>query len=213
MHGQDIQLVTVGRFGHNPLLHVAARNAESYEHRQHVFAGLRRPAAAVVQVAGGTRTGVEQGSETVARRGGRRCADPIAIEEGIADEELRFLVRGQVGQRLAKRLPRGGRHGRRATGQCLRRFLSRDAAHQDDYGEKAQHGNEMTSPNRHSGESGNPRFSTGQSLPRTRSCSPGFRVAPGMTLGGCRTSPFHKEVPVSRATQPAGSQCREPRRR
>ena len=97
-----------------------AGDAEAEEQADERLVGLeRRPAAAVVEVAGRARARVEERAEPVAALGRRRRRHPVAVEERVADEEVGALLERQVARRLAEGV--GGRveHRRLAAGERI----------------------------------------------------------------------------------------------
>src|SRR5262245_18632571 len=86
-----LQLIAVSWLGQRAAVAVPARDADPQQHLVQRLTRLGRTTTAVLEVAGGARTSVEQRAQAVARLDRGRRAHPALVEERVADEERRTV--------------------------------------------------------------------------------------------------------------------------
>ncbi len=128
LHGHSVELIAIDRVRVRSTVRIGAWHRQPQQQCQRILVGQapfprRRLTAAIVHVTGRTRPGQKVRPQAIAGGGAGRRLDPVTLEEGVADDEARVLLVGQVGGREREGLPAAGEHGGRAAGLLAQRVV------------------------------------------------------------------------------------------
>ena len=120
-HGLSLDLIAVHRIRLRGAVRAGARDADAEQHGVERRVRVGRPPAAILEMAAGAGSRVEQRPEAVAA-GDRRGRDhPIEVEKGVAHEERWTMFLMEIARRQRKRVARAVEH------VCPRRTTRRAA--------------------------------------------------------------------------------------